>query len=368
MTSARIKLPLRATVRQQLLQGIGGLGWIATSAQLKCGSRGYVLPERRPTRLIDRVRLACLNSRHNLLPAKWCQQRTLARRLGRNKHDTRDCKRSRGKAELRAPQIDLEFLHAAAAADDGRLPDNGCAGSRHRVKRIAADVQKVRDSGGEHRIRRHKYAVLRQEIQTPQNTVQRSGRLSSATVADQEKSATILANACGMQRNEVLGARRKRKHRKLKELVTGVVGKSEHVSRHNDERRSIVRRRDRKIRGAARSAQHPRSGHHLDKRWFAPCPRAVGRCKRQSDAQARGGRRETVPRQTLVGPIHKAPQLGALALERKISAEQTHARAGHGTPPFVKRVGRHVGGGFPRAHRRNISSSRDSNGPVNAWQ
>ena len=181
--------------------------------------------------------------------------------------------------------------------------------------------------------------------------MQRSGRLPGAALADQQKSATAVADACGVQRHQRLGTRREREHRKLDELIAGVVRESEHVSRHHDKRRSVLGGQDCKVRGARGSAQQSRPGKHLDPRWISLRPRAVARCERQSDAKARCNCGELVPRQTTVSPIYEALQLGAAALKLKLAAEQTHACARRGSLPLLKRVSRYVSGaGFPAAH------------------
>src|ERR1700722_1074215 len=151
----------RVAMGKECLKCVGSVRRTATSAQFKRGSGGKALLERRPSRLIDRVRLVFFESRKSLLTAQWCQKDTPARRLRRNKHDTGDLQRTCREAKFRAAQVNLELLHAAAAANNGRPPDHGCAGGWNRVQRIATYVQKICNSRGEHRIRRHKYAVLR---------------------------------------------------------------------------------------------------------------------------------------------------------------------------------------------------------------
>ena len=102
----------RVAVCKQRLKRVGSLRRTATSAQFKRGSGGNALSERRPTRLIDRVRLAFFESRKSLVTVQRCQQdATLARGLRRNEHDTGDFQWTGREAKLRAAQVNLEFLH-----------------------------------------------------------------------------------------------------------------------------------------------------------------------------------------------------------------------------------------------------------------
>jgi hypothetical protein len=343
----------KVAVRKQRLKCVGSLRRMAAPAQIKPGSGGNALPECGPSRLIDRVRLAFFKSRNSLATTQWCQQGTPARRLGGNEYDTGDFQRTCGEAKFRAPQINLELLHAAAAADNGRSADQRRTGSRKGVQRIAAYVQKIRNSRREHRIRRHKYAVLRQEIHAAQQTVQGGGRLSGAAITEQEKSATISSDTCPVQRHQSLSARREREHREFDEFVTGVVWEPEHVSRKNDERRSVIAGQHGKVRRARRSAQQPGSGEHLYSRRIGLGSATSAGCEPDSDADARRDFGEFVPRQAGIRPIHQATQLRASAFKLERAAEQMHPCAGHRGRLFVERIGRDVSrANFVGAHEK----------------
>src|SRR6185312_10717077 len=112
-----------------------------------------------PTRLTRGIRLTRAQATHQFAWSEPREHRPAARLPRRKVHDCDQFERPRSEAEAALPQVDLEFLDTAAAADRWRAAQRRRIPRRQEAQRVVAHMQKVGDPGCEQTLRRHEQAV-----------------------------------------------------------------------------------------------------------------------------------------------------------------------------------------------------------------